>query len=316
MWSLDSPDVARGRKYARAVIDETAMVVGLQAAWQHVIRATLTDYEGDAWFLSTPRGLNFFKQMFDWGQDPLMSDWMSWQMPTAANPFISKDEIEKARLELPAQTFAQEYLAEFIRNEGVVFRNVEANLIAPATMSQEHLGHKIYAGVDWAQKFDFTAISIGCATCGQEIYLDRFNKIEWSFQRARLKSLFNLWQVVDSLIEVNSIGSPNFEALANEGLPVRAFETTALSKPPLIQSLALALEREEFQFLPDAVAKNELLAYESKRSTVTGRISYSAPEGQHDDTVIARALMWESISRAARLPPPRATRSYSGVRSR
>jgi phage terminase large subunit-like protein len=28
-WSLDSPDVARGRKYARVVVDEAAMIAGL-----------------------------------------------------------------------------------------------------------------------------------------------------------------------------------------------------------------------------------------------------------------------------------------------
>ena len=292
MWSLDNPDAARGRKYKRAVIDEAAMVAGLQEAYQAVIRPTLTDYEGDAWFKSTPKGLNFFKQMFDWGQDPFKSEWKSWRMPTTANPFINPGEVERAREELPEMTFRQEYLAEFLQNEGAVFRNIAANLTAPGGEDPSaHKGHRIVAGVDWAQKHDFTAISVLCATCRRELALDRFNKIEWAFQRGRVKLLCGRWAVGQILAEENSIGSPNIEALRrDENLPVEAFQTTATSKPPLIQSLALALEKQEYAWLNVPVATAELEAYESRVNANTGRVSYSAPEGMNDDTVIARAL--------------------------
>jgi hypothetical protein len=292
MWSLDNPDAARGRKYSRAVIDEAAMISGLEEAWQAVIRPTLTDYEGDAWFLSTPRGVNFFKDLFDRGQDPERGPYASWQMPTLTNPHIPPGDIESAREELPEMVFRQEYLAEFMQGEGAVFRNVEANMVAPAGQSygQHHDGHRVVAGVDWAQKHDFTAISVVCATCRKEVALDRFNKIEWEFQRGRLKALAGAWKVRHIEAEENSIGSPNIEALRREGLNVVAFTTTAQSKPPLIQSLALALERREYDWLNLPVATAELVAYESKVSANTGRISYGAPEGKHDDTVIARAL--------------------------
>ena len=55
-------------------------------------------------------------------------------------------------------------------------------------------------------------------------------------------------------------------------------------------SLALAFEREEVRWLDDSTATMELEAYERKVSPTTGRSSYSAPAGLHDDTVIARAL--------------------------
>lgn len=296
MWSLDSPDSARGRKYKRVIVDEAAMVPNFQEAWQAAIRPTLTDYEGDAYWLSTPRGMNFFKQGFDYGQDPLMQDWASWQFPTVANPFISPDEVEKAREELPELTFKQEYLAEFLQSEGAVFRNIKPNLTAPEDAKPEaHRGHRIVSGLDWGQKHDFTAHSIGCADCKTELELDRFNKIEWAFQRGRIKAQCDKWGIDQILAEHNSIGSPNVEALQSEGLPVIAFETTAQSKGPLIQSLALALERMEFKWLNEPIGTAELVAYESKVSAATGRVSYSSPEGMHDDTVIARALMLKSV---------------------
>ena len=76
-----------------------------------------------------------------------------------------------------------------------------------------------------------------CTECRLEVALDRFNKIQWSFQRARLDALARRWGVQHIEAEENSIGSPNIEALQREGLPVIPFTTTAASKPPLIQSL-------------------------------------------------------------------------------
>jgi hypothetical protein len=49
----------------------------------------LTDYIGEAWFLSTPKGFNYFKTLFDRGQDPEQTDWASWQMPSEGNPHIA-----------------------------------------------------------------------------------------------------------------------------------------------------------------------------------------------------------------------------------
>jgi hypothetical protein len=95
--------------------------------------------------------------------------------------------------------------------------------------------------------------------------------------------------------EENSIGSPNIEALQREGLPVFAFTTTGASKPPLIQSLALAFERSECRWLDVPAATAELHAFESKVSASTQRVSYAAPESMHDDTVIARALAWRAV---------------------
>ncbi len=69
LWSLDSPDSGRGRKYALVVVDEAAMIPNLREAWQQSIRPTPTDLLGAAWFLSTPKGMNHFKTLFDLGQD-------------------------------------------------------------------------------------------------------------------------------------------------------------------------------------------------------------------------------------------------------
>ncbi|MCA9912393.1 MAG: terminase family protein, partial [Anaerolineae bacterium] len=67
-WSLSttSAESVRGRKYHFAVIDEAAMVVNGMKIWQEVIRPLLVDYRGGAFFCSTPKGMNWFYQLYQW----------------------------------------------------------------------------------------------------------------------------------------------------------------------------------------------------------------------------------------------------------
>jgi hypothetical protein len=111
-----------------------------------------------------------------------------------------------------------------------------------------------------------------------------------------LKTLADRYQVEHIQAEENSIGGPNIEALQREGLLVYPFTTTAASKPPLIQSLALAFERKECRWIDDGAATAELHAFECKVNANTQRVTYAAPEGLHDDTVIARALAWRAVT--------------------
>jgi hypothetical protein len=155
---------------------------------------------------------------------------------------------------------------------------------------QRHEG--CFFGVDWGKDNDFTCVSV-MTRDGRQIHLERFNQIGWAVQRGRLAALYEQFKPRAILAEENSIGSVNIEALQAEGLPVRGFMTTSKSKAPLIDGLALAMEKEEVVLLNDPVLKHELTAYEMKRNS-TGW-SYGAPSGSHDDTVMATALsLWAS----------------------
>jgi len=108
-WSLEDPNSIRGRKYKRVVLDEVEVARNLKEGWQNVIRPTLTDMKGDAWFLSTPRfGSTYFKQLAK-QNDP---EWMNWVFTTYDNPFLDPAEIDSARAQLDESTFRCEFLAE------------------------------------------------------------------------------------------------------------------------------------------------------------------------------------------------------------
>lgn len=108
-WSLEDPNPIRGRKYKRLVIDEAEVVRNLKDAWMRVLRPTLTDLHGDAWFLSTPQfGATYFKNL----TKIISPQWATWQFTSYDNPFIDPIEIDEARAQLDESVFRCEYLAE------------------------------------------------------------------------------------------------------------------------------------------------------------------------------------------------------------
>ena len=158
-WSLEDKDAARGRKYARVIVDEAAMIPHLEPAWNGALRPTLADMAGDAWFLSTPKGMNFFWQMYQRGQDTLMPEWSSWTRPTGDNPHIAPTEVEAMRNDMPERIFNQEVLAEFIPDAGAVFRGIMERAIA--TWQEKAIdGHEYVIGCDWGKLEDFTVLSV------------------------------------------------------------------------------------------------------------------------------------------------------------
>jgi hypothetical protein len=299
-WSLDDPDAARGRKYHRIVVDEAALVRDLETVWQASLRPTLSVLGGDAWFLSTPKGLDTFHSLYQLGQDPFQTDWQSWQMPSSASPYISASEIEAARHELPERIFSQEYLAQFLQLDGAgVFRGVHAVARLQPRAPEQH--HTYVFGVDWGRTSDFTVISVIDASTQEQVFMDRFSQIEYEFQTERLHRIAAAYKPRTIVAESNAMGTPIIERLQRgymllDGtkrppLPIWSFTTTNATKAAAVIDLSVAIEDGALTLLDDPVQTGELLAYES---TVlpSGLLRYAAPQGAHDDTVSALALAY------------------------
>lgn len=297
IFSGDNIDSVRGEAFHLVVVDEAARIP--ETAWSDAIMPTLADYDGDAILISTPKGKNWFYHEWLRGVER-NREIASWTAPTGANPNPNiKRAFHLVKDRVPADTYKQEWLAEFV-DAGSVFRNIAACMNAPECAPEQHAGHTIVAGLDLAKQNDFTAISIGCRDCRVEIARDRFNQVDYLFQVGRVKAICEKWGVQSLLVDSTGVGSPVLEQLQNDGLPAAGFVFTATTKPPLVENMALTLERTEWQFQDDRVWTMELEAYERTVSPTTGRSSYSAPEGGHDDTVMCRALMlWQARNSVA-----------------
>ena len=116
----ESIETLRGQKFDFIVIDEIAQMRNFWSMWQEVIRPTLTDNKGEALFISTPKGFDHFYDLYNL-QDT-NSDFKSFHFTSYDNPHLPKEEIDKAKLELTEDRFAQEYLADFRKTEGLVYK--------------------------------------------------------------------------------------------------------------------------------------------------------------------------------------------------
>jgi hypothetical protein len=115
----DKPDTLRGRGVDFVVLDEYQdFKVG---TWEKVIFPTLTDKQGHALIIGTPKAYNQLYDLYRKGQDEKEKDWGSWQFPTITSPFIPKKEIEAARRNLDEKTFRQEFEASFETMAGRVY---------------------------------------------------------------------------------------------------------------------------------------------------------------------------------------------------
>ena len=312
MRSLDDPNNARGYTADFVVLDEAGYIH--EDAYYQVIRQMLIDTGGDLWALGTPRGRNWFWREHRNAED--REDSMAWEIPTKGcvirgnnlerkehpyeNPDIPYEEIVNIYNTTPHDLFRQEVLAEFVKFGGSVFRNIEPNLYTPN--GRDHAGHMLIMSIDWAKHNDYTVACLGCGDCKEELVLDRFQQIDYTFQRDRIKALFDRWQPEVVLAEMNALGEPNVELLWEDGLPVSTWTMSGSNKPGLIRGLATALEREEWKWIADKAATFEMEAFEQKTNPSTGRSTYSAPRGTNDDTVIARALLVHAEANMGHVP--------------
>ena len=289
--SAHIPDSLRGEGLDLAILDEAAFMEA--RVWPQIIQPMLVTSRGHAVFLSTPFGRNWFWDLHRRGRDPQHPEWRSFHFSTADNPLISTEELENVRRLNAEHIWRTEYEAQFSDNSGQVFRGIR-QAVHHAAPSQPQPGRRYVAGVDWARDVDYTVIVMMDAERRQIVDIDRFNQIGWGLQRGRLRAMAERWSPQVIWAESNSVGGPNIEALIEEGLPMRRFMTTAKSKAPLIESLALAIERGQIALLDDPVLLGELASYSLER-VPGGGFRYGAPAGLHDDTVIATALAWHGV---------------------
>jgi predicted phage terminase large subunit-like protein len=135
--SADSEGGLRGRGLDDISVDETAHISGFKDIWEQELRPALADKKGTACFFSTPKGLNYFYELFKQAEiDPEL--WASFQMPSWTNPHLDPAEIEAARKALPALVFRQEFGAEFVQLAGAMFKREYFEIVdkAPALSTQ------------------------------------------------------------------------------------------------------------------------------------------------------------------------------------
>ena len=118
----DKPDSLRGVGLHFLVIDEAQDIK--KETWTTVLRPTLSDKQGGALIIGTPKGFNWLYDVYQEGQKPVNRKnglWASWQFPTMTSPFIPPEEIEAAKRDMDEKVFNQEFNAKFETMSGRVY---------------------------------------------------------------------------------------------------------------------------------------------------------------------------------------------------
>jgi len=296
----EKPDLLYGDDVYAAVIDEATRV--REDAW-HAIRSTLTKTQGPLRIIGNVRGRkNWAYQIARKAQagDPDMHYAKLTYEHAVAAGIVKIEEVEDARRMLPEQIFKELYLAEPSDDGGNPFGL--QHIAACVERFRPGGTVKLWAW-DLARSFDFT-VGIGLDDDAHVCQIERFQE-SWPRTRERIITIVGK---VRAVIEVNSAGNPVFEEITRHGQHqnFQAFLTTGPSKQQIMENLAAGIQQHVLG-IPDGVLRRELDTFEYvvKRSP-DGRVQtfYSAPEGLHDDCVMALAIAWQYYVRKIPLSAP------------
>ncbi len=109
IYGADNPDALRGIYLDGVVMDEVAQMK--PDVWGEIVRPALSDRQGWAVFIGTPKGMNLFHELY---QHSLVTPgWFGRVWRADQTKAISEAELAAVRSELSAAQYRQEFLCDF-----------------------------------------------------------------------------------------------------------------------------------------------------------------------------------------------------------
>lgn len=148
----ENADKIRGAGVVGMVIDEAAFISS--KVWELVLEPELYSTKGWALFISTPRGHNWFEDIYRKGQGG-HPDWKSWRFTSYDTPRAEDKErrrfLDDKKDKSAIETFAQEYLADFTHLEGLIYKpfSEKKHVIEPVELQDNWY---YFRAIDWGGK--------------------------------------------------------------------------------------------------------------------------------------------------------------------
>lgn len=280
----DNPDRLRGAGPMGVVLDEYDTMK--DDVWP-IIEPILRANGGWAWFIGTPKGKQKLFRSYNLGQSN-NSEWFSSLLRADKSGVISPEQLAESRAtSINEAFFNQEWLCEFIEGVGSVFRNVRECMVSEEEEPKD--GHFYVIGLDLAKVTDYTSISIFDRANNKQVHREKFNTLEWPFQKAKIKAIAEKYNNALVVIDATGIGDPIADDLLRSGVAVEPFKISEQSKKELIEKLSIWIEQKKMTMIytEEAMLEYDNFSYEIGP---TGRIRYGARAGFHDDIIISDAL--------------------------
>lgn len=321
--SAKNPDDLRGDGVHFLTMDECRDIKA--RAWFEVMMPMLTDTDGEAVFISTPQGHDWFYHLYQLGQDPLQKEYWSFNAPSMINPYLPLSFIEEMRSKMPEDKFEQEILAIFKPNQATVFKRVNDCIRNPKKVIQGNSyqedpipGHYYILGWDPAKHTDFSVITVLDCNTGHLVAFDRDNQTDYRVQIIRVLAIALKYNRASIVMDATGVGDPLLEQIREADFTVEGIVWTGPKKKEMVERLQLATEHQQISLPNIAVVLQEIRAYSYKISA-SGNIIYGAPDSQeegvkiHDDCVSSLMMAVHSMSHAGAIA---VATSGSSTRSR
>lgn len=277
--SAERPELMEGFGYDYAVINEGGIVFKKPSLWENTLYPMVK--HAKVRIIGTPKGKNTFETLY--------RRYKHYSFNCYDSPFWTEEEIANAKATMTEEAFRQEMLADFIEGAGAVFRRINEN-IAGALIQQPVPGRRYVLGADLAKHSDFTVIFVADVEDRQIVFHDRFNQIDWQLQKARITAAYERFNCENGVIDATGVGDAIFDDLRAAGLNIEGFKFTSTTKQELVSNLSVALDNGALHYpaIPELLDELSIYAYEQRAN---GNFTYSAPEGFHDDEVMALGLV-------------------------
>lgn len=285
--SADNPDSLIGRGFDRVIVDEAARVS--DDAYKRAILPTLADRKGSLLAITTPKGrrgwvYELYRRALEGKKGYALIKGASTENP---NPEI-KRYVEEMRQTMPADIFAQEFLADPQDEAGSYFRNVD-ECIEGEVLETGRPDALYSLGADVAKYEDFTVLTAINYETMQVEGFERFHRLDWGTQMSRITDFWNRMQQGSLTIDSTGIGDAIYDGLRERGVSVSPFKFDNASKTRLCLQLSSAIEQKSIRYpeIPVLIEELKRFQYEILPS---GAVRLGAPAGAHDDCVISLAL--------------------------
>ncbi|MDD5006537.1 MAG: LAGLIDADG family homing endonuclease [Candidatus Omnitrophica bacterium] len=283
--SADNPTSLLGEELDLLIIDEAAMMS--PNIYDRYLFATTAMRKGTTIFISTPFRKNWFFRKYKEVEET--GDGFVFRSPSAINPYMPKEEIERAKRSLPEDIFKQEYLAEFLDTGAGVFRGFY-DVVNDDCYEDPKPDHKYVIGADLAKVNDFTVLTAIDRQTHKVVSWDRFNRVDWNLIEERIVALAKKYNNARVIVDSTGLGSPITERLKRSGISVDDFKFSNKSKKDLIDKEAIFIENKAVFIPNEPILLDELDCFACEMSETTGTVKYSAPRGRFDDCVISLGL--------------------------
>lgn len=141
LYGADNANAMRGLYFDGVVLDEYADMKPF--VWGEVLRPTLSDYEGWAIFIGTPKGINAFHELYH--KMALRDNWYTTTLLPDDTHALSVQELEMAQESMSAEQFRQEFLCDW--NASTHNTLIPIDVVMKATRRGKHLTEKHLEGL-------------------------------------------------------------------------------------------------------------------------------------------------------------------------